>query len=175
MNNFYNKFKSDLFNSTNRELDQKFCHIFETGDFKRDTSILYEIVDLKVRQRYFVSLDLEKSLEENLLNKTIIEYPSLFIVRNQDLADFDIRQYNQINDPITEMVEEEEKDENGTDEDDDEIEGKLIHPEVEENGTSRKFKREHDQDEETSKKLKSLDTIEIKPRDENEELEDGEI
>lgn len=175
MNNFYNKFKSDLFNSSNRELDQKFCHIFETGDFKNDMSILYEIVDLKARQRYFVALNLDKSLEENLLNKTIIEYPSLFIVRNQDLADFDIREYNQINDPITEMVEEEEKDEDGTDEDDEDGEGKLIHPEVEENGTSRKFKRAHGQDEEASKKFKSLDTIETKPRVENEELEDGEI
>jgi hypothetical protein len=135
---FYAKFKSELFDRSNyysyankqlnekqlnekeenvrlrRQLYEKFNESLGGGEERigNELSLLYEVVDVEMRKRYFLRLDLEKSLEENLMNKTIIEYPSLYVVRNEDLGWFKVvDEAEKINEEEEEEEEEKEEEE----------------------------------------------------------------
>lgn len=116
---------------------------------------------MKERKKYHQKLDFGKNLEENLSNKTIIEYPTIFIVRNEDLDKFDIKE--EVNQEVE--SEKEESETPSTDDEPDESEGKLIHEDL---------KRGHKGGErEEIKKIKFDKTPE--PCQNDDELEEGEI
>jgi hypothetical protein len=99
---FLRKFKYELLNQENfKEVGVLYNleSIEEADDSEQnkilsDMNALYEIVDFRNGRKYFIKLDLNKTLEESLKNKTIIEYPSIYLVKNSDLEKFAIEEEN---------------------------------------------------------------------------------
>lgn len=104
---FYEKYKLDLFEApslksrTDSSLDSSqastialytdFNAVFESEDFS-DLNVLLPITDFESKKKYFIKLDLNDKLEDALRNKTLLEYPTLYIVRTKDLGGYTIQQ-----------------------------------------------------------------------------------
>lgn len=68
-----------------------FNAVFESEDFS-DLNVLLPITDFESKKKYFIKLDLNDKLEDALRNKTLLEYPTLYIVRTKDLGGYTIQQ-----------------------------------------------------------------------------------
>jgi hypothetical protein len=96
LNQFYNDFKAELFENT-RAKEIKYRHLYETFDksFNKknydDINVLFEIIDMNMKQKYYVKFNLEHNLENLLIQKSFIEYPTLFIVKTNDLDKYELR------------------------------------------------------------------------------------
>lgn len=120
ISNFYSKFKNDLFDKTkfkyeNNEQKLKelyeFCdqfkNLFEKEDFK-DLNVLFQIEDFKLRKKYFIKFDWEKSLVECLKNRSLIEYPTLYLVKNENLNEYEIIEEEKVKEVETSNKQEED-------------------------------------------------------------------
>jgi hypothetical protein len=96
---FLKKFKLDLINN---EKNRAMCTLFglnslrldDTSDDDKilaDFNVLYEKADFNSKKKYFVRFDVNETLEECLRNKTVIEFPSLYLVKSEHLSQFDIQ------------------------------------------------------------------------------------
>jgi hypothetical protein len=96
---FFKKFKLEL---TNNEKNLAMCNLFclnalsvdEASHVDRvlgDLSVLYEIADHNSKKKYFIEFEMDETLEECLRNKTVIEFPSLHLVKQGHLNQFDIK------------------------------------------------------------------------------------
>lgn len=102
---FYEKYKSDLFEMpsnrirSNTSLDSsqastialytEFNSIFESGDFN-NLNVLLPVTDFELKKKYFIKMNLNENLENLLRNKTLLEYPTLYIVKSQNLKSYNI-------------------------------------------------------------------------------------
>ncbi|RMZ94757.1 box C D snoRNA 1 isoform X2 [Brachionus plicatilis] len=111
---FYEKFQMNLFdlsalkyeknevkaNKINLLIEQ-YRDIFQNQDFDK-LNVLFEIKDLKEQKIFYLKFNLNQTLEDCLENQTLIEYPSFFLVKKENLADYEIieqkKQNSQIND-----------------------------------------------------------------------------
>ncbi len=93
---FYKDFKSDLFENTRakeikyRNLYETFYKSFENENFG-EINVLFEITDMNLKKKFFIKFDLEQNLETLLSCRSFIEYPTLFIVKTNDLDKYDIK------------------------------------------------------------------------------------
>ena len=66
--------------------------MFATECFNDESiHVLQQIDDFERKKKYFLKLDLNDTLEAVLRNKTIIEYPTFFIVKPCDLKEYSIQ------------------------------------------------------------------------------------
>lgn len=102
---FYEKYKSDLFeppsykSKTDMQLDSsltstialytEYNSVFESANFK-ELNILMQIVNIEKKRRFFIKVDLNETLESVLKNKTLLEYPTFYIVKSCDLGVYTI-------------------------------------------------------------------------------------
>lgn len=102
---FYEKYNSELFEiptqkkkfDTSMDSSQasmvalytEFNTIFQSEDFS-DLNLLFQVIDYNSKRKYFVRFDLNQKLEDVLRNKTILEYPTFYIVKTADLGDYSI-------------------------------------------------------------------------------------
>ena len=106
---FYDKYKSELFEVPSAQLKKKFDtsmenssqasiialytefnSFFQSQDFS-DLNLLFEVADYESRRKYFIKFDdLEQKLEEALRSKTILEYPTFYVVKTADLSSYHI-------------------------------------------------------------------------------------
>jgi len=92
---FYEKYKAELFDvavqrsnkASNVALYTEFNRDFETGNFD-DFNVLFQVIDHDKRSKHFVRLDLDAKLGEALRDRTVLEYPTLYIVRNANLGEY---------------------------------------------------------------------------------------
>lgn len=97
---FYQKYKTDLFNSsttTSKIIDKNpmFLYNYFNQSFEAnldDLNVLFRIDDYEKKQKYFIKLNLEDNLEQLLKDKTIIEYPTIYIVKKECLNQYLIQQ-----------------------------------------------------------------------------------
>lgn len=97
---FYDKYKEELFNSCSvkctlveknpMSLYASFGSFFENRNFD-GLYVLFRIDDLEKKQKYFMKFNLDENLEILLRDKTIIEYPTLYVVKKDNLKDFLIK------------------------------------------------------------------------------------
>lgn len=181
---FYEKFQMDLFDSTalkyekNKDkttkiniLIEDFKDIFENQTFDK-LNILFEIKDFKEQKRYYVKFDLDKTLDECLKNQTLIEYPSLFLVKNENLADYKIiepsKQFSEaINtSDLNEQIDQLDKKNEDEDEEEGELESSDDSECDEENGhSSKKIRLDSVNDQNDDQTIQ---------HDDSSELEEGE-
>lgn len=176
---FYAKFQMDLFDLTSLKYEKNqlkvkmhnlfnedFKDIFENESFDK-LSVLFEIKDFTEHKRFYLKFDLDQTLGDCLKNKTLIEYPSIFLVKSENLCEYEIieqkKYINEINNLYESLDKLQKNDEEG------EIEASDKSDSEEEN--------EHD-----SKKIR-LDTAILDQKDdqtkneyddESSELEEGE-
>jgi hypothetical protein len=90
------KFKSALFLSSetgeSSALVRTFGSVFKNESFEQDLNVLFEIKDYERKKRFFVGFEMDKSFEECLSNKTVIEYPTLYLVTKSCLGEYVIRE-----------------------------------------------------------------------------------
>ncbi len=92
---FYEKYKNELFDvsvqrsneASNIALYTEFNKEFESGNFD-DLNVLFQVVDFEKKFKYYVKLDLDSRLEDALMNRMILEYPTLYIVRNSKMSEY---------------------------------------------------------------------------------------
>ena len=103
LNQLNEKFKNSLFLddlSTNREessnvsacLMKTFGSTFKNESFEDDLHVLFEIKDYEQKKRFFVKFDMNKTFEECLKHKTIIEYPTLYLVAKNSLNEYAVKE-----------------------------------------------------------------------------------
>lgn len=61
-------------------------------DTINDLHVLVQRVQKEKGGKYFVALDLDKSLNDSLRNHTIIEFPTLYVIRSRDLNGYQVRE-----------------------------------------------------------------------------------
>lgn len=61
------------------------------SDENNEPIVLFEIRNFLLKKRFFIKFDLNKTLNENLTHKTIVEYPTLIVVLKNDLSKFDVK------------------------------------------------------------------------------------
>ena len=110
---FYAKQKSEL-----ASINTKFGEIFPNQQYD-EIQVLYQFFDFQQRKKYFIKFDMSKALEENLRNQSIVEYPTLYIVKTSDLGDFEIQQQPLYNTEPTKPSSQ-DKQQSGAPEDEDE-------------------------------------------------------
>lgn len=107
---FYQKFHMDLFDLTSLKyeknqlkvkkinfLNEEYKDIFENQSFD-NLNVLFETKDFKEHKRFYVKFDLDQTLGDCLKNQTLIEYPSFFLVKKENLCEYEIiEQKKQIN------------------------------------------------------------------------------
>jgi hypothetical protein len=71
-------------------------HEYQSGFENDDLNVLYEIRNFTLKCKYFIKFDLKRSLEECFHRKTIIEYPVLNIVLNNDVSKFNVKNEEEI-------------------------------------------------------------------------------
>ena len=62
------------------------------GESFDDMHVLFEINDYYLKKKYFVEFGLDKKLEDCLRNRTLIEYPTLYLVTAKDLSKYAIEE-----------------------------------------------------------------------------------
>jgi hypothetical protein len=55
-----------------------------------EINVLLEQVDYELKKRYIVLLDMSSSLEQSLAGRTIVEYPTLYVVNRNRLIEYDL-------------------------------------------------------------------------------------
>lgn len=154
--NFYKKFKADLFDKGQNKylkedeiklkklncLYEQFGGLLESEDF-RDLNVLYEVQDLRLKKKFYLNFDLEKSLEECLNGRSMIEYPSLFLVRTKSLQEYEI--VNRVEKEVDEPNDEKESPDLEENDDGDKDEGEL---------DDESDKSENEDEEETEQSLR---------------------
>ncbi len=96
--NFYDKYKNELIESAASNsslvnpmsLYASFNTYFENNNFQ-ELNILFRIDDYEKKEKYFIELNLNDSLEQLFRDKTIIEYPTLYIVKSNCLHEYLIK------------------------------------------------------------------------------------
>jgi len=68
-------------------LIKTFASILKEENFT-DLHVLFEVVDFYLKKKYFIKLDLNAKLDECLRNKTLIEYPTLYLVTTSNLSKY---------------------------------------------------------------------------------------
>lgn len=193
---FYEKFKSDLFDRTKLDKKSQFVMFdlfnadFESQDFT-DISVLYEMADFAQNRKYFVKFELDKTLEENLANKVIIEYPTLYVVKNSHLGSFNVEHERRVVNREDGECDDEEIECNGDvpatshsqqnypddDDDDENEEGELLHDDYDDVPTSKKnvnSKQPTNNHSPNAKKPRiDIDQNDDRPK-QSQELEEGE-
>ena len=71
-------------------------HEYQSGFENVDLNVLYEIRNFTLKCKYFIKFDLNRSLEDCLYRKTIIEYPVLNIVLNDHVSKFNVKNEEEI-------------------------------------------------------------------------------
>lgn len=97
LGNFYDKYKHDLFDagspnklvSNQIELYNSFNDTFESK--LKDLNVLFRIDDYERQEKYFIQFNLDDKLEDLLKDKTIIEYPTLYLVKSECLDKYVIK------------------------------------------------------------------------------------
>ena len=91
-------------------------------------NVLYEVRNFTLKCKYYLKFDLNRSLEENLYRKTVIEYPSLNVVLDNDLEKFVVKSEEEILEEVRKVnnsgnsrieIKKEDKEEGECDDDDD--------------------------------------------------------
>lgn len=83
LNKFYNKNELKLI-----QIDESFKNYNNNNNF----NLLFEIRDFKLKEKYFIKFDLNKSLNDNLNKKHLIEYPILKLVSDDKIHLYKLKQ-----------------------------------------------------------------------------------
>ena len=94
---FYQKYKTDLFEQSDRSakstspvsLYTSFNAIFQEEKLE-NLNILFQVNDFSQKRKFFVKFDLDKNLGEILEKRTIIEYPTFYVVKKENLGEYDL-------------------------------------------------------------------------------------
>jgi hypothetical protein len=193
---FYRKFKPTLFERERLTKKSEFLLCTQYGDLlEKETAlddqldVLYEVLDYKKSKRYFIKFNTQQSLEENLRNKTIIEYPTLHVIRSENLKDYLVRTEEEEKEEEGEKEEEEEDDQDVDNlkssadlkqSDDENEEGELLYDDIEEDAKAsssvaeaaavKRVKIQSENNTESNFKRLKLDPSQM----EDGELEEGE-
>ena len=93
---FYKDFKFDLFENIKakeenvRMLYETFNQTLYKENFN-DLNVLFEVVNADLKKKYYFKFELDQTLESQLLEKSFIEYPTLYIVKTNKLNKYDIK------------------------------------------------------------------------------------
>lgn len=100
LNSFYEKYKSDLFepssHKTKVETDSsqnflalytEFDPIFKTENFT-NINILLPVTDFEKKKKFYVKLDLNETLENSIRKRTLLEYPTFYIVKDEQMSSY---------------------------------------------------------------------------------------
>jgi hypothetical protein len=49
-----------------------------------------EVIDFDLKKKYYLKLDVDKKMEECLANRTLIEYPTFYLVKTSNLSEYPI-------------------------------------------------------------------------------------
>lgn len=102
LNSFYEKYKNDLFepishktrvntdSSISLDLHTEFNHIIEKEDFF-GLNILLEVIDFENKQKFYTKLDLNETLENSLRGQTLLEYPTFYIVKDEEMSSYKLK------------------------------------------------------------------------------------
>ena len=60
------------------------------GTLMTDLHVLFEVVDERVSKRFFVEFELDDTIEKCLCNRSLIEFPTLFVVKTDDLVNYNL-------------------------------------------------------------------------------------
>lgn len=82
----------------------EFNESFEAADFD-DLNVLFQVIDVGKSRKYFIKLDLNESLENVLRNKTLLEYPTFYIVKTENLSSYDIQSPETVNNDVEAEIE----------------------------------------------------------------------
>ena len=96
----YTKFKNVLFENIYENEDTQsmtsicliktFAAYFQNENFN-GLNVLFEMSDFYLKKKYFLKFDVNSKLDECLRNKTLIEYPTLYLVTNNNLSQYLIK------------------------------------------------------------------------------------
>ena len=172
------KFKSSLF----LELDESsalvktFGGVFKNESFEQDLNVLFEIKDYEKKKRFFVGFEMDKSFEECLRNKTVIEYPTLYLVTKRCLGEYVVKEdtvvVNKVDmDKSEENVQMENEE---VDESSEEEEGEEEEENETENLNESKIKKLKIDDSETAKR-NIRENSQKRQKNGDDESEEGEI
>jgi hypothetical protein len=115
LSKFYKTYKSELFanvnstaifNQSNGDSNQKslknedqtwryiclyktFNNPLEHEDLG-ELNVLMEVIDFDLKKKYYLKLDVDKKMEECLANRTLIEYPTFYLVKTSNLSEYPI-------------------------------------------------------------------------------------
>jgi hypothetical protein len=104
----YSRFKDALFENIYKGSDdavsnddtqsicliKTFSSILKEENFT-DLHVLFDVIDFYLKKKYFIKLDLNAKLDECLRNKTLIEYPTLYLVTTSNLNKYLIQDETQ--------------------------------------------------------------------------------
>ena len=96
----YAKFKGALFENISENdssvcLIKTFAGLFKEQNFA-DVHVLFEMSNFTLKKKYFVRFGLDQKLDECLRNKSLIEYPTLYLVTANDLDKYFIHENEEI-------------------------------------------------------------------------------
>lgn len=93
INKFFTHYKLEIMNDEkNKKVSSAYrlATLDESNSIAEQVHVLFQVTDLSRQTKYFVEFDKSKTLEECLKHRTIIEYPSLYLIRDEDLSNFKI-------------------------------------------------------------------------------------
>jgi hypothetical protein len=119
-------------------LIKTFASYLQNENFN-DLHVLFEMCDFKLKKKYFVKFNLDTKLDECLRNKTLIEYPTLYLVTTNNLSQYFIQDQTDQNEKELNKQNEEENDEarmEGDTENGDDNDEAFVEDDVSEKSTS---------------------------------------
>jgi hypothetical protein len=69
--------------------------LFEKEDLS-ELNVLMEVIDFDLKKKYYLKLNIDQKMEECLANRTLIEYPTFYLVKTSNLNEYPIEDVEQI-------------------------------------------------------------------------------